>query len=574
MKLGGDAGACAARNTFGKQFAAPATPLPQFVELLEQRPEFGTRQLDEGSRIRVRRIPILLDVCDCSGDCLHVARAGGDLRSSAVYRLLVQGEPAGDPWLLLAGNYTFGPVHRLPVVDGLHQIAQSSHVASGDREGAGRRNLRKEFRARNLVLIEVQRGLHAGPDGDFRDARRKGPAGEVEELVEPEALSLCDCFTSASGPVISDGGSVAFVGARSNQSLGIFLVSDPFSKPLNTTTLVNPGTFTSLGALAINADRTVAFLALLASNQDPYTITHYIKTVSAGSEPEPIADATINDAVLASPSINDQGYTVYLRHETAESGSTTRLMVSSGVGAGDEMGYVTNEADTVCISFISGPSINSPGPGEEYATIALFGRDFHASPLVPRGIYTVFPIPGALPQADLQVDLCAPGGIYDECGDGDIGALGPAVNTQPYINDNGDLAFIASFNDGQDQGIFTGSNPFTDTVIVTGDTLPPDDLPIRQNSLQLFGLNNCRQVLFKARQVLGEDPQLDRRVLVLGSPSQGCVALDLDGDGVVGVTDVLLLLSAWGTSQLGPPDYDGDGVVGIADLLALLGAWS
>ncbi len=48
---------------------------------------------------------------------------------------------------------------------------------------------------------------------------------------------------------------------------------------------------------------------------------------------------------------------------------------------------------------------------------------------------------------------------------------------------------------------------------------------------------------------------------------------DLDGDGTVGILDLLVLLAAWGTDPGGPPDFDGDGSVGILDLLALLAAW-
>ncbi len=48
---------------------------------------------------------------------------------------------------------------------------------------------------------------------------------------------------------------------------------------------------------------------------------------------------------------------------------------------------------------------------------------------------------------------------------------------------------------------------------------------------------------------------------------------DLDGDGSVGILDLLLLLSAWGSDPGGPPDFNGDGVVGILDLLILLAAW-
>lgn len=48
---------------------------------------------------------------------------------------------------------------------------------------------------------------------------------------------------------------------------------------------------------------------------------------------------------------------------------------------------------------------------------------------------------------------------------------------------------------------------------------------------------------------------------------------DLNGDGLVGITDILLLLAAWGSDPVGPPDFDESGVVGIEDLLALLASW-
>jgi len=54
----------------------------------------------------------------------------------------------------------------------------------------------------------------------------------------------------------------------------------------------------------------------------------------------------------------------------------------------------------------------------------------------------------------------------------------------------------------------------------------------------------------------------------------GCPA-DVDGDGLVGTDELLLLLGAWGSGDdaldLAPPG--GDGVIDTADLLALLAAW-
>jgi hypothetical protein len=48
---------------------------------------------------------------------------------------------------------------------------------------------------------------------------------------------------------------------------------------------------------------------------------------------------------------------------------------------------------------------------------------------------------------------------------------------------------------------------------------------------------------------------------------------DFDSDGMVGVTDFLILLAAWNTDPGGPPDLDADGTVGVTDFLILLAAW-
>ncbi len=47
---------------------------------------------------------------------------------------------------------------------------------------------------------------------------------------------------------------------------------------------------------------------------------------------------------------------------------------------------------------------------------------------------------------------------------------------------------------------------------------------------------------------------------------------DIDGDGNVGVGDLLILLANWGGP--GPGDFDGGGDVGVGDLLILLANWA
>ncbi|MCH8153415.1 MAG: hypothetical protein IH830_13710 [Planctomycetes bacterium] len=58
-----------------------------------------------------------------------------------------------------------------------------------------------------------------------------------------------------------------------------------------------------------------------------------------------------------------------------------------------------------------------------------------------------------------------------------------------------------------------------------------------------------------------------------GVPDECECPSDLDGDGSVGILDLLALLAAWGTDPGGPPDFDSDGTVGIVDLLTLLANW-
>ena len=66
---------------------------------------------------------------------------------------------------------------------------------------------------------------------------------------------------------------------------------------------------------------------------------------------------------------------------------------------------------------------------------------------------------------------------------------------------------------------------------------------------------------------------------LLVAVTTGGPAGDLDGDGLVGITDFLILLGAWGPCGAPcppscPADLDGDCVVGITDFLILLANWS
>ena len=47
---------------------------------------------------------------------------------------------------------------------------------------------------------------------------------------------------------------------------------------------------------------------------------------------------------------------------------------------------------------------------------------------------------------------------------------------------------------------------------------------------------------------------------------------DIDGDGFVGVSDLLFIIDAWGAC-ICDEDIDSDGIVGVSDLLLIIDAW-
>lgn len=72
--------------------------------------------------------------------------------------------------------------------------------------------------------------------------------------------------------------------------------------------------------------------------------------------------------------------------------------------------------------------------------------------------------------------------------------------------------------------------------------------------------------------VLAQAPVRDPQAIALGSgPNCGGCPADLEYDDVVNFTDVLALLSGWGSG--GESDIDGDGTTGFNDLLAMLSSW-
>lgn len=105
---------------------------------------------------------------------------------------------------------------------------------------------------------------------------------------------------------------------------------------------------------------------------------------------------------------------------------------------------------------------------------------------------------------------------------------------------------------------------------------PPGDAPpsrhIDHSGSWDAMMANVTSVLIRTELGTGYDVTgLDNVVVSLAQPPN---ANDIDGDGIVGTTDLLALLAAWGDCPLSPEDVNGDGVVNTLDLLQVLGGWA
>lgn len=127
-----------------------------------------------------------------------------------------------------------------------------------------------------------------------------------------------------------------------------------------------------------------------------------------------------------------------------------------------------------------------------------------------------------------------------------------------------DIAFVME-SDGDQR-----TDDFLRIVDVTDPTSPTII-----GSVQLSGHVSALKVGPPASQRLfvaaSHGGNIGLRVIDISS-CVGCPA-DLDGDGVVGTTDLELLLSLWSSAADPIGDLNGDGVVGAADLGLLLGMW-
>ncbi len=149
----------------------------------------------------------------------------------------------------------------------------------------------------------------------------------------------------------------------------------------------------------------------------------------------------------------------------------------------------------------------------------------------------------------------------------DLGLAGFLSTLAWDANDSGEIV---------GEGIIVVEPPITDAVLwVDGDPFRLDDLidPGSGWDLQTAtGINNAGQIIGLG---LHQD-LLGLRGFLLTPIAYDGIPGDLDGDGVVGTSDLLLLLGSWGrcaTCDDCLADLNDDCVVGAPDLILLLGNW-
>ena len=81
------------------------------------------------------------------------------------------------------------------------------------------------------------------------------------------------------------------------------------------------------------------------------------------------------------------------------------------------------------------------------------------------------------------------------------------------------------------------------------------------------GNTSVKTILINVLDVKGQGQAID------GYLVGATVWADLDGDGIVGVEDLLIVISQWGTCSGCVADIDGNGVVDIEDLLIVIANW-
>ena len=158
------------------------------------------------------------------------------------------------------------------------------------------------------------------------------------------------------------------------------------------------------------------------------------------------------------------------------------------------------------------------------------------------------------------------------------------------FNTTSPLAAVPNFMDDMDDGSIQFDADMGDGWFVYDYISTSMELPTAPN-LKLLGQFTtlgqsgiCGQLNLEIRTHFdGEPTQFEQAYgLTFSTPGADspCESLspcpegaDLDNDGFIGTSEVLLMLAAFGQVTTGPEDLNGDGMVNVSDILLLLGSF-
>ena len=238
---------------------------------------------------------------------------------------------------------------------------------------------------------------------------------------------------------------------------------------------------------------------------------------------------------------------------------------------------VTSQAGIVGMAGPGGDVVNVEGPGSVWSTIEDITVFFGGLLRIADGAIVLASVVDVLPGAELEADGTIVADV-DSNGTVRIGDVVGMLDVEGTFTTTGELLLDLG---GTTPGSF-------DAVVVSDAASVGGSLTVSlvdgyvPRFGDAFGVLAAASIdgVFETLTLPVLDPGLvwhldqDADSILLVVTSLG----DLDGDGIVGINDFLLLLAAWGPCPAPPAncpaDLDNDGIVGINDFLLLLSLWS
>lgn len=380
------------------------------------------------------------------------------------------------------------------VASGEARAASFSFTRIADTNG-GFSSFNNAASINNGGTVAFQANLNAGGSGIFTG---NGITTTTIANTNGTFTSFGDPNVFGDTPDINDAGTVAFVARQTIQNQRLYGVFTGNGTTTNTITTVptsgpngeNIGRTSSFHSANINNTGNLAFVETIVARADALF-------TSDGTTVNPITSATL--APVIDPILNEQGTVAY---------GLASFQINTNNGT-----TTTTIANRDDFSFVSNPSINNRGT----VTFTAGNNDGNGRPLSQ----VLFTSDGTTRTA-----IADTSGLFSSFG-------------ATAINDARKVAFLGTLDTGE-TGIFAGTNPLTDRVIATGDSLFGST--VTNLAFNNQALNNSGSVAFFAQLADGTQG-IFRADLVSSQPTstvpEPASTLGLIAFGAIGVTRVL-----------------------------------